>query len=64
MVGIRLIKIDISILEPILMEKAELTTSAYHIGRFLKTGIPIYNSEVQYTARRKTKRTGRTQTIA
>ena len=38
------------------LEKAELTASAGHIGRFLKSGIPIYNSEVPHTAGRKTRR--------
>ena len=50
------------------LEKAEVTTSIRHIGRFLKSGIPIQNSEVQDTASRKTKtrrrRIRRTQTIA
>ena len=50
------------------LEKAEVTTSIRHIGRFLKSGIPIQNSEVQDTASRKSKtrrrRIRRTQTIA
>ena len=49
------------------LEKAEVTTSIHHIGRFLKSGIPSYNSEVPDTASRKTKRRRRrrrTQTIA
>ena len=29
------------------LEKAELTTSIRHNARILKSGIPIYNSEVQ-----------------
>ena len=29
------------------LEKAELTTSIHHNARILKSGIPIYNSEVQ-----------------
>ena len=37
------------------LEKAEVTTSIHHIGRFLKSGIPSYNSEVPDTASRKTK---------
>ena len=36
------------------LEKAELTTSICHIGRFLKSGIPIYNSKVPDMANRKT----------
>ena len=36
------------------LEKAELTVSIRHIPRFLKSGKPIYNSEVPETADRKT----------
>ena len=35
------------------LEKDELTTSIRHITRFLKPGIPIYNSKVPDTAGRK-----------
>ena len=42
-------------------EKAELTASIRQIARFLKSGIPIYNSEVPDTAGRKIIRI---QTIA
>ena len=35
------------------LEKAELFASIRHIRRFLKSGIPIYNSEVPDTAGRK-----------
>ena len=45
------------------LEKAELTSSNRHIARFLKSGTPIYNSEVLDTAGRKTT-TRRTQAIA
>ena len=38
------------------LEKAELTALIHHIGRFLKSGIPIYNSAVLDTAGRKTRR--------
>ena len=38
------------------LEKAELTASICHIARFLKSGIPIYNSDVSDTAGRKTTR--------
>ena len=38
------------------MEKAELTASICHIVRFLKSGIPIYNSEVPDMADRKPRR--------
>ena len=45
------------------LKKAELAVSIRHIARFLKPGIPIYNSEVPDTDGKKTrKRT--TQTIA
>ena len=43
-------------------EKAELTALTRHIARFLKSGIPIYNSEVPDTAGREARR--RTQAIA
>ena len=43
------------------LENAELTVSIRHIVRFLKSGIPIYNSEVPDTAGRKTRRGRRTQ---
>ena len=33
-----------------------LTTSIRHIARFLKSGIPIYNSKLPHTAGRKTRR--------
>ena len=46
------------------LEKAEITASTRHIARFLKSGIPIYNSEVPDTTGRKTRRRRRTQTIA
>ena len=47
------------------LEKTELIASIYHNAKFLKAGIPIYNSKVPYTAGRKTrKRRIRTQTIA
>ena len=45
-----------------ILEKAELTASICHIDRFLKSGMPIYNSEVSDTAGRKTR--SRTQGIA
>ena len=45
------------------LEKAELTASIRHIAKFLKSGIPIYNSEVPDMAGRKTRRR-RTQAIA
>ena len=35
------------------LEKAEFTASFRHMERFLKSGIPIYNSEVPDTAGRK-----------
>ena len=38
------------------LEKAELAASIHHIVRFLKSGIPIYNSEVPDTADRETRR--------
>ena len=37
------------------LEKAELTASIRHIERFLKSRIPIYNSEAPDTAGRKTR---------
>ena len=37
------------------LEKAELTASISHIGRFLKSGIPNYNSQVPDTAGRKAR---------
>ena len=46
-----------------ILEKAGLTNSAREIKRFLKSGIPIYNSEFPYTASRK-RRIRRTQAIA
>ena len=45
------------------LEKAEHIASFRHIARFLKSGIPIYNSEVPDKADRKTRRR-RTQAIA
>ena len=44
------------------LEKAELTASIRHIARFLKSGIPIYDSEVPDNAGRKGRRR-RTQAI-
>ena len=41
---------------------AELTASIHHIGKFLKSAIPTYNSEVPDTTDRKTRR--RRQAIA
>ena len=38
------------------MEKAALDASICHIARFLKSGIPIYNSKVPDRAGRKNKR--------
>ena len=47
------------------LEKTELTASIRHIAIFLKSGIPIYNSEVPDTAGRNTRRRRRrTQAIA
>ena len=43
--------------------KAELTTSICYIEKLSKTEIPIYNSKVPDTARRKTRRRRRTQVI-
>ena len=39
-----------------ILEKAELTPLICHIARFLKSGIPIYNSDVPNMAGRKTRR--------
>ena len=41
------------------LEKIELTASIHHIGKFLKSGIPIYNSEVRDTSGRKMRRSRR-----
>ena len=38
------------------LEKAELTASIRCIGRFIKSGRPIYNSEVPDTAGKKNKK--------
>ena len=38
------------------LEKFELTVSIRPIARFLKSGIPIYNSEIPDTAVKKTKK--------
>ena len=38
------------------LEIAALTALICHIGRFLKSGIPVYNSEALDTACRKTRR--------
>ena len=48
------------------LEKAELATLIHHIGRFLKSRIPIYNSKVPNMAGRKTRRRRkrRTQAVA
>ena len=46
------------------LEKSELTSSIGHIARFLKSEIPIYNSEVPNKDGRKTRRRRRTQAIA
>ena len=43
---------------------AEFTTSIRRIARFLKTGIPIYDSEVPDTAGRKTRKRRRKHAIA
>ena len=45
------------------LENAQLTATIRHIARFLKSGIPIYNTVVQDTAGKK-KKTIRTQAIA
>ena len=42
----------------------KLTASIHHVGRFLKLGLPIYNSEVPDTAGRKTIRRKRRRTLA
>ena len=47
-----------------ILEKAEFSASIRHIARFLKSGIPIYNSEVPDMAGIKTRRRRRTQAIA
>ena len=44
-------------------EKAELTASIRHAVRFLKLGIPIYNSEIPDTAGRKARRTTQLQSV-
>ena len=46
------------------LEKTELTTSIRHTEKFLKSGIPIYHSEVPDKAGRKTRRRRGTQVIA
>ena len=48
------------------LEKAELIASIRHIERYLKSGIPIYNTEVPDTVGRKTgrRRRRRIQAIA
>ena len=46
------------------LEKTEFTVSILHIARFLKSGIPIYNSEVSDTVGIKTRKGKRTQAIA
>ena len=45
------------------LEEAELTSSIIQIARFLKSEIPIFNSEVPDTAGSKTRRRRRTQVI-
>ena len=45
-----------------ILEKAKLTASVRHIAIFLKSELPIYNSEVPDTTYRKTRR--RTLAIA
>ena len=45
------------------LEKAELTVLIRHIARLVKSGIPIYNSEVLDTADRKVRRR-RTRAVA
>ena len=64
---IGLIEMEISV--PILVltwiVSKKLNSPPRHIARFLKSGIPIYNSEVPDTADRKTRRKRkRTQAIA
>ena len=46
------------------LEKSEFTASIRHKTRFLKSKIPIYNSEARNTTSRKTRRRRRTQAIA
>ena len=46
------------------LEKAELSELIHYIARFLKSGKPIYNSEVPDTAGRKTTSRRKTQAIA
>ena len=45
------------------LEKAEVISSIWHIARFLKSGIPIYNPEVPDKAGRKARKR-RTQAFA
>ena len=40
------------------LEKVELTSLVRHIARLLKSGIPIYNSEVQAGRKTRRRRTG------
>ena len=47
-----------------ILEKGELTASIHHIARFLKSGIPIYSSEVPDTAGRKLRKRRRANVIA
>ena len=42
------------------LKKAELAVSIHHIARFLKPGIPIYNSEVPDTDGKKNKKKNNT----
>ena len=46
------------------LEKKGLTASISHTATLLKSGILIYNAEVQDTAGRKTRRRRRTQATA
>ena len=46
------------------LEKIEITVLVGHIGKFSKSGIPIYNSEVPDKASRKTKRRKKSRTQA
>ena len=46
------------------LENPALITTIRHIARFLKSEIPIYNSEVPNKDGRKTRRRRRTQAIA
>lgn len=48
----------------ITLKKAEFTASIRHVERFLKAGVPIYNSDVPDTTGRKTRRRKRTQEIS